>query len=75
MLQGNPFETEQWAEERRETVQHGVKQHRRPRTAQDDRKMQGWELPSTAHIHRRVRLWWLPAALAFGILLRFITGG
>jgi hypothetical protein len=72
MLQGNPYETEKWVEDRTRMIQHGVEQQQGLWVTQTLKRVQKrW--PQT--VQDSGRLWWLPAAVAFGALLSFIFGG
>jgi hypothetical protein len=69
MLQGNPYDTEKWIEERTEAVRQGVAQTRLPRTFQDDKRPQAWRMSGRTPARLRVQRWWVPAAFALGTLL------
>lgn len=75
MLQGNPYETERWVQERTATVQFEMEQLRLPWATQVRKKVQARRLPSTDQIRWRVRAWWLPVAFGLGTLLGLAVGG
>ena len=72
MLQGNPYETELWVQERTQMVQGVMTQLRLPWTARAIDKLQGWRPPRMNQGRWKVQGWWLPAAFALGTLLGLI---
>jgi hypothetical protein len=72
MLQGNPFETEKWVQDRTQMVQYGMEKHRQPWSTQLKKAQERW-LPRGSQGPRK--LWWLPATVALGTLLSLALGG
>jgi hypothetical protein len=75
MLQGNPFETERWMQERTQTVQQQMMRVAQPGVSRPQRELRARWLPQTYHVRLRVRTWWLPVAFGLGTLLGLAVAG
>jgi hypothetical protein len=69
MLQGNPFETELWVQERTETVQRGVEPQSQSFLTKAIEKVPARPMDWTNQVRWRVKGWWLPVAFGLGTLL------
>ncbi len=74
MLQGNPFETELWVQERTDTVRTGFVKQPVPWAAKVKQKVQAPQIPWTVQVRLKVRAWWLPVAFGLGTLLGLAVG-